>query len=216
MRMTAPQRRPAPGQRWLDPVALALGLLGAGGELWRTRSQLARYEATPSQLLEIQATPAFGSAQPSLRSMDGRPPHQRVQFSVSGSSPLQTCMRLRRGICQASAAPPRLPALGAGLNGQGGGLCPLRARRQRHGVDRRSPEPPARASSLTGQASKRLMQPAAAPTVPLFCPAPSDYSVANRSQPQAAPWSSPPHSDLLPTPTGTDLARRLRFQPAAR
>lgn len=90
--LSADDRAPAaagPGQRWWIPVALALGLLVTGGELWRTRSQLARYEATPSQLPGGTVTDGASlraSRTLSLRSMDAA---HRISgaVQVSGSQP---------------------------------------------------------------------------------------------------------------------------------
>ncbi|APD47879.1 anti-sigma factor [Synechococcus sp. CS-602] len=88
--LNADDRAPAaagPGQRWWIPVALALGLLVTGGELWRTRSQLARYEATPSQLPGDTGDAGLRvSRSLPLRSMDAA---HRISgaVQVSGSQP---------------------------------------------------------------------------------------------------------------------------------
>jgi len=204
--MTRPPARPASaGDR---PVALALRLLVARGELLRTPQAMLgpRYKAPhPSELPEIQRRRRFVvSRSMPVRSMDAATA-SAVQFRKRQPA-LQLCSV---GRFFAGLPPPRhrpTALLGAGQR-QGGCCVPLRgptptatcrcrSRRRTH----------SQAQQPHRQPRKRLMlQPASAPR-PTFCSSNHLISVPlhDRSQPAAAPWMSlpPPSIRTISTPNG--------------
>jgi len=199
--MTAPQRRPASGQRWGSPLALALGLLVTGGELWRTRSQGWPVTGpTPSRLPgRYRRRPAFGQPQPSapFARMDA-PRHQRASSGKRQASPT-TCAVGRF----AGSGPPRhrLYRASGAASTQGGGLwslrCPTPTAPLSIFADPAGTTSPGQ-QGPTVKLGKRLCTRASGPpTVPMFCQPPSESSVRYKRFPARSCSREPPR--LTPT-----------------
>jgi len=148
-----------------------------------------------------------------LRSDGCRPPHQRA-VQVSGSQALQHACGWK-----VAAPPPRhgYPALGAEFKRARRWAVSTSCPTQRHGVDadRRKPTNQDRQPHVSLEA---LDAPAAAPTDPLFCPAPSDQRPLHRFPArQHASVSLPASTPTISTPTGVTDHRHVRLdfpQPA--